>query len=87
MTTTRLPVGLALSFVAVDNRTWPSVPLGPHLGCHRFSCQNAHMHCQVSLVVTSHPPHAISHLNFHIKVDPHLDPRLFWVDVNLDGTS
>ena len=77
MTTTRLPIGLALSFVAVDNRTWPGVPLGPRPGCYWFSCQNAHTHCQVSLVVTSHTPHAISHLNFRIKADPHLDLCLF----------
>ena len=87
MMTTHLPVSLALSFVAVDNQTWPSVPLGPCPGCHWFSHQNACMHRQVPLVVMSHPPHAISCLNFHIKVDPHLDPCLFWVDVDLDGTS
>ena len=85
--TTRLPIGLALSLVAVDNQTWPSVPLGPCPGCHWFSWQDAHTHHQVSLVVTSHPPHANSCLNFHIKADPHLDLCLFWVDVNLDGTS
>ena len=33
------------------------------------------------------PPRVISHLNFRIKVDPHLDPCLFWVAVDLDGTS
>ena len=70
MMTTHLLIGLALSFVAVDNWTWPSVPLGPHPGCHWFSHQNTHMHRQVSLVVMSHPPCAISYLNFHIKVDP-----------------
>ena len=86
-TTTHLPVGLALSLVVVDNQTWPSVPLGPCPGCHRFSHQNAHMHHQVSLVLMTHPPHANSRLNFHIKADPHLDLCLFWVDVNLDRTS
>ena len=75
-TTTHLPVGLILSCVVVDNCTRPSVPLGPHPGCHRFFLPNAHMHHQVSLVVMSHPPHAISHLNFHIKADSHLDPHL-----------
>ena len=86
-TTTHLPISLALSFVAVDNQTWPSVPWGPCPGCHWFSCQNACMHHQVSLVVMSHHPHANSHLNFHIKADPHLDLCPFWVDVDLNGTS
>ena len=81
LTTTRLPISLAL------NQTWPSVPLGPCPGCHHFSCQNAHTHHQVSLVVMSHPPHANSCLNFRIKVDPDLDLCLFWVDVDLDRTS
>ena len=85
--TTHLPIDLALSFVAVDNQTWLSVRLGPCPCCHWFSRQNAHMHHQVSLVVMSHPTCANSHLNFHIKVDPHLDLCLFWVDVDLDGTS
>ena len=76
-TTNHLPIGLALSFVVVDNRTWPSVPLGPHPGYDWFSPQNAHTHHQVSLVVTSYPPCAISCLNFCIKADPHLDPCLF----------
>ena len=53
--TTHLPIGLALSFVVVDNQTWPSVPLGPHPGCHWFSRQNVCTHRQVSLVVTSYP--------------------------------
>ena len=87
MMTTHLSVGLALSFAAVDNQTWPSVSLGPCPGCHWFSHQNARTQSQVSLVVTSHPPHAISCLNFHIKADPYLDLCLFWVDVDLDGTS
>ena len=37
--TTRLPVGLIFSRVTVDNRTWPSVSLGPVLSCLRFSHQ------------------------------------------------
>ena len=55
MMTTHLLIGLAISFVEVDNQTWPSVTLGPCPGCHRLSCQNACMHHQVSLVVTLHP--------------------------------
>ena len=55
-TTTRLPVGIILSGVAIDNCMWPSVPLGPCSGCHRFFPPNARTHHQVSLVVTSHPP-------------------------------
>ena len=87
MMTTHLPVSLILSFIAVDNHTWPSVPLGPCQGCHPFfppKCSYAPPGVTGSDVT---PPHAISHLNFHIKVDPHLDPCLFWVDVDLDGTS
>ena len=29
----------------------------------------------MSPLVMSHPPHAVSHLNSHIKAAPHLDPR------------
>ena len=87
LTTTHLPISLALSLVVVDIQTWPSVPLGPCPGCHQFSCQNACTHCQMSLVVVSHPPSANSCLNFRIKADPNLDPCLFWVDIDLEGTS
>ena len=50
-----------------------------HWACAQLSpvfLPNVWMYHQVSLVVTSHTPRAISHLNFHIKADPHLDPRL-----------
>ena len=68
--TTRLPISLILSCVVVDNCMRPSVPLGPRPGCHRFFPPNAHTHHQVLLVVTSHHPCTISHLNLHIKADP-----------------
>ena len=75
VTTTRLPTGLILSRVMVDNHTWPSVSLGPCSVVSGFPAKRPDIPPGVTGSDVT-PPRAISHLNFHIKADPHLDPRL-----------
>ena len=75
VTTTRLPVGLVLSRVTVDNRTWPSVSLGRCSVVSSFPTKCLDIPPGVTGSDVT-PPHTISRLNFHIKADPHLDPHL-----------